>query len=668
MRITSIELENFGPFGGTHRVDLASGAAPVTLFHGENMTGKTSLLNAARWCLYGYAKNRLGGETPTRELINYDAQAAGTCRVSVRLTIEDDVDGATRQIHLRRKRQARPGIEDAESEKDFEDFKDVEIDGQQLAPHMFDDIVVELLPEEISRFFLFDGELLSEYEELVRDVESIQGRKVREAIESILGVPAVVDCRDDIKNVRESTERKYRREASKHDVASAAAHNLGLLKEEEESIQADKRDLEETFKRLDRELSSLDEQLKGFADVKEDALRRAEAEQRLHDIEGEEKETIRRRQGHVGALWRDALYPRVAAEIERLEKERDVVQAALGEKQVLSRRRKDLEEALKKETCETCGQRVQEEQKAHIRREIGELDQELALLDGRASTERAEELIGTVRALRETVPAGVVQAIGELEDRLKEIGTERFRLKKRIQSINERIQDVDHTKIVELEEERTRKIEARGQCVQSLEKVEASLEENRRRREQERRTIEEHNVPALEYYESQLRVLEGLERVFEGAVDEYVQQLRDDVQREASEIFSRLISQKAHYSGLQINERFGLSLLDADGRVVERSAGAEQVVALSLIGALNRLATKRGPLWMDTPFGRLDRTHRANILAFLPTLADELVLFVHSGEIDHARDVAVIQGRVGREYTIEQKQATQSEILEGAPT
>lgn len=667
MRITSIELDNFGPFGGTHKVDLASGTAPVTLFHGENMSGKTTLLNAARWCLYGYAKNRLGGEAPTRDLINYDAQAAGTYRVSVRLTVEDEVDGATREIHLRRKRQARSGVDEPDSEKDFEDFKDVDIDGQTLAPDKFDDLVVELLPEEISRFFLFDGELLSEYEELVRDVESIQGRKVREAIESILGVPAVVNSRDDIKNVRESTERKYRREASKHEVARVAAENIGILEEEEESSQADKRDLEETFKRLDRELSGLDEQLKSFADVKEDALRRAEAEQRLDDLEREEKETIRRRQGHVGDLWRDALYPRVAAEIERLEKERDVVQAALGETQVLSRRRTDLERALERETCETCGQSVKEEQKAHIRRELGDLDQQLALLEGRASTEKAEELIGTVRALRQTVPAGVVQAIGELEDRLKEIGAERFRLEKRIQSINERIRDVDHTKIAELEAERTRKIEARGQCVQSLEKVEASLEENRRRREQERRTIEEHNVPALAYYESQLRVLEGLERVFEGAVDEYVQQLRADVQREATEIFSRLISRKDNYSGLLINDRFGLSLLDADGRVVERSAGAEQVVALSLIGALNRLAMKRGPLWMDTPFGRLDRTHRANILEFLPTLADELVLFVHSGEVDDARDVSVIRDRVGREYTIEQKQATESEILEGAP-
>jgi hypothetical protein len=39
------------------------------------------------------------------------------------------------------------------------------------------------------------------------------------------------------------------------------------------------------------------------------------------------------------------------------------------------------------------------------------------------------------------------------------------------------------------------------------------------------------------------------------------------------------------------------------------SAGSEQIVALSLIGALNRCATREGPVVMDTPFGRLDRRH-----------------------------------------------------------
>jgi DNA sulfur modification protein DndD len=86
------------------------------------------------------------------------------------------------------------------------------------------------------------------------------------------------------------------------------------------------------------------------------------------------------------------------------------------------------------------------------------------------------------------------------------------------------------------------------------------------------------------------------------------------------------------------------------------------VVALSLIGALNRLAAKRGPVIMDTPFGRLDRSHRENIMRFVPTLADQVALLVHSGEIDPSRDLATVEGKITAEYEIAHVESTKSEI------
>ena len=60
-----------------------------------------------------------------------------------------------------------------------------------------------------------------------------------------------------------------------------------------------------------------------------------------------------------------------------------------------------------------------------------------------------------------------------------------------------------------------------------------------------------------------------------------------------------------------------------------RSAGQEQVVALSLIAALNRNARRRAPVIMDTPFGRLDAEHSQNILRFLSEMAEQVFLLVH---------------------------------------
>jgi DNA sulfur modification protein DndD len=82
-------------------------------------------------------------------------------------------------------------------------------------------------------------------------------------------------------------------------------------------------------------------------------------------------------------------------------------------------------------------------------------------------------------------------------------------------------------------------------------------------------------------------------------------------------------------------------------------------VALSLIGGLNRASGKQAPIVMDTPFGRLDRTHRAHVLEFLPDLGSQYVLLVQSSEFECDRDMTFLEGRVAHEYQV---------VRDGSPT
>ena len=145
---------------------------------------------------------------------------------------------------------------------------------------------------------------------------------------------------------------------------------------------------------------------------------------------------------------------------------------------------------------------------------------------------------------------------------------------------------------------------------------------------------------------------QGLVAAIEEAVVSFAHELRSEVERVGTEIFLSLTSEE-HYSRLVINDQYGLSIVDQRGwEISERSAGAEQVVALSLVGALNRSAVREGPVVMDTPFGRLDVSHRANILKFLPTMGPQVILLVQSGEIDEQRDLVHLDGTIGRRYRL----------------
>jgi DNA sulfur modification protein DndD len=88
-----------------------------------------------------------------------------------------------------------------------------------------------------------------------------------------------------------------------------------------------------------------------------------------------------------------------------------------------------------------------------------------------------------------------------------------------------------------------------------------------------------------------------------------------------------------------------------------RSSGAEHVVALSLMGALQNNAPLRGPIIIDSPFGRLDRGHTRNIVRALPGMARQVVLLAYEGELppDIAREE--LKGSLRAEWRLQRESA-----------
>jgi DNA sulfur modification protein DndD len=153
--------------------------------------------------------------------------------------------------------------------------------------------------------------------------------------------------------------------------------------------------------------------------------------------------------------------------------------------------------------------------------------------------------------------------------------------------------------------------------------------------------------------------------VFSSAVDRYKADLRTRVEESATDVFLKMTTEKVDYKRLRINDQYGLAIIHTDGREEEgRSSGAEQVVALALMGALQANAPLRGPIVMDTPFGRLDRRHTANILETLPTMADQVVLFVQEDEVDRGRVRELLGSSLKREYELVKHTARRTTIEE----
>lgn len=123
------------------------------------------------------------------------------------------------------------------------------------------------------------------------------------------------------------------------------------------------------------------------------------------------------------------------------------------------------------------------------------------------------------------------------------------------------------------------------------------------------------------------------------------------------------------YKRLEITDGYGLQILGPDDEVITgRSAGYEHLVALSLIAALQDSAAIRGPVIMDSPFGRLDADHTAHVVAALPKMARQVVLLAFEGEFDRDEAVKALGPNLIGEYTLERVSVRHTEIAtQGSP-
>lgn len=663
MIIEKLELENFGPFFGHAEIKLGGDSRPIVVVHGDNMAGKTSILNAIRWALYGVARDRLKNEMPTRKLINRDAWDEGQYRVSVRLHITTGGGTEQSKFILRRQKRARRPDQEPLSEDQFEEYLDIDHDGNVVHASEFSDIVAELLPEGIARFFLFDGELLEEYEELVREGGDKGAAAVKDSIEMILGVPAATKARDDFQMLSNEVAKKLRNEARHNEVLKEANDRADKLEVERAEIKQDLQVLQQQRKEANLELVGLEDILKESGRLREDAGKLKEMLEHLVEFDNDAKRKREERRQKASDLWRDALAPTLRHRVARLSTQRDEAYETLSRLRQTETRLHQLEKSGGQDTCPECGQALPAEALEKVRAEARELQSTIGDLRDSADENRLKHLTAVTERLREIAPANVAQIIDSLEADLKRIATRTYKTEQEIRKLKERLKDQDPDKALEYEQQRKHYLRLVEELKVKIGVLEERFEDKNRQLDAATRLIQQHQVPALRTLGRQLTLVNDVESIIDASVDDLIRELRARVESEATEIFKQLTTDPA-YSGLRINDRYGLTIIDSQGRDVEvRSAGAEQVVALSLIGALNRLAVKRGPVIMDTPFGRLDPRHRARILKFIPSLADQVVLLVHEGEVDSKKDLDPIAPRIARKYEILHPTSTRSEIV-----
>lgn len=536
------------------------------------------------------------------------------------------------------------------------------IDGSFEAEQKIDEHIADVLHRDIADFFFFDGEMLNRYEDLLSD-DASAAPLIKRSIEQILGLPALQSMATDLEDLERGATRKHAqalKAAKSHAALATQAQDLG------KSLVAVEEDLEALNRLLlkeEAEKEGLRQKRQRFAQVEAEAKALGAVEDEIRELEAERRLQKEACRAILSDSWWLPVAPMANAHFEIATAELTEATGHLAKAERLRDEIRRTQEALQRGECPSCGGSVSGEARRRLERQESEAAADLAALPAVSPGDLGEkgQALTQLKVFGDLRP---MQAFVDAERHYRRQGLEIRRRERRADSIREALRGHDEAEIRDLEHHYDAVV---GRIADVAKSIEAQTL-NRNRLETDYRRVQAQMRRAVgvdPQIAGQAAGMEVLRDAFAGAVASFREQLRLEVEGVASEIFARLTS-ASDLKTLRINQNYGLRIINEGSReITTRSAGAEQIVALSLIGALNRCAVREGPVVMDTPFGRLDKTHRKNILQYVPHMSRQVVLLVQSGEFERGRDLPFLGPVVGREFELRRAgSSTRTEVVE----
>lgn len=656
MKLIKLTMNNFMPYKGINTVEFPTDdARNIMLVLGDNMRGKTSLMNAIRWGFYDTAVGRHSRLIHLQDIVNKDAAAEDDWKVEVHIVFEEE----GHIYELRRTAERRPQITTPTKPDDFIVAPFLSRDGLVLRGDQFESEIDKIAPEQLSRFFLFDGELLDQYEELLVE-GSEQGRQIKEAIEQVLGVPALINGRDELGAILKTAQKRQNHDLAQVAGLKAQAEKNASLNASLDAHEDDLQKLQDRLANIKVEREKLEDELEGAASIltlkaKLDAAKNTAKTQ--HDIAS--RKQIERKE-LLAESWKDMLSAKLDTKRTILASRQRELYAALGKQSRIEGEIENIKTILATKECPTCHQAFPVDSREQLGAELGKL--EAKKIQQQDVQRELNEISAQLDALNKIRGVNARVRLISIDSDIRSAEVEIQKSENEIARIEDQIAGHDTAELARKRVLKDEKFKEEGRLTESIKGKYHEIQQVKERLLVAQKAIE--GLAGARTQKSTLKVsmVTALEKVFQVSIERLRDRLRKQVEHLANEAFTNMISQKA-YRGLEINDSYGLSILDSQGRKVSiRSAGAEHIVALSLIDGLNRTGRAIGPIIMDTPFGRLDPKHRDNILTYLPTVSSQFVLLVHGGEIRPETDLASVNHKIGAAYEIKEVTDTQSRI------
>lgn len=662
MEIESLTVTNWGPYVGTHEVDLSvSESAPVVVIHGENDRGKTSFLRAISFGLYGKVKEG-GLKIPIEELASQRLLESGE-EVHFAVMIRFDHEGEKFVIERSGGATQTGGVN---SPVELTTPLSVEFrteSGTLFPESAVPDRINGILDEDISDFYLFDGERLAE---IIRKLTSRQGSQVsaefvKSSVERAVGLSFVGQMINDMKGVRDDLYSGLQKDLK---TARAKERLVADIKDKQDEIDRVDRDRDEVTAEKTKHSNAAEAiqlQLDQFVEIRDLVVERQTLQKQRTEAEEELEELYAQRRSEGSANWLFPLRDRLDSKITDLHNLFGEASKAEEERQGLLAEKRLFSSADDTTSCAYCGHDLSEKEQAERAKRLSEIETALnAVPQVDQSPSDLSAAIRSYSAMFESSAGGSLftRILDKIDDREDHV----LDLTSREKKLTARIGKSESPDIVALEDSREEKKTQIQKADLLLEKIASKKKELTTSLVTLQKKLRD-SPEVSDESRSEVQVLDDAIAVSERAFVSYREKMRDSVERFASEAL-RQMSSEPEFKTLRIGQEYQISVLNEDGVPQKHSKGYEQVSAMAFIAGLAATAGKSNLMVMDTPLGRLDLENRRGVLGWASQRPSQTILFVQSGELTESEARELIGKKIGRQLKLKRVRQGSTEVVE----
>ena len=621
MLLRQLWLSNVGLYGGDQTLEFSRDRSrPVTLIGGKNGTGKTSLLTAIPLLLYGNRAKSIIGASAYPEHLNRLVHSGG---YSASITLEFDRRESGKLARYVVERHWSRSVNGKATDTLHVDVNDKPRDDLEA---IWPEFVERIMPLSVSGLAIFDGEKIEALADVTNSAEVL-----RTSLYGLLGLDLVQRLQRDLTEYRRKAAHALPpNQKSIGPSLREAEDRLGVALDELEAVQTELRIAEHSLEAAEGDFALANENLEAAGGSRAAAREQMRAE--LAAAESSTEAALRRLEsmiaGDLPLLLVRPLLDDVIAMGERSQK--------AAEAQLLLVRMKERDERLLNELCkhpETFSEGATSvfEQLLSLDRQRYDLgyvggfevhDAAMSLarhLAAEHGDDLAEEAAGLVAAMNEgtviallarqsleSIPTGdafaeIVRAVAESETKVRTASAQ-------VAVAQERVADRDRRVVAAQREVDRLAAEVLEAGVGDADSARISREIDRAEE-----TLASFSARIVERHLG--RITENITR-----------SLRALLRKEG--LVSRLVIDPA---------TLGISLFGRRGNLLDPatlSACERQMLATAVLWGLSRSTGRMLPTVIDTPVGRLDRSHRTNLVSrYFPSAARQVILLSTDEEI-----------------------------------